>query len=249
MSEVLHSLPVPDEGLRFRGHHFATLLHLEDTAPAIIAEEAIAIQRQNRGDDTSDTVDLTTLSESLKASMTSEESAVHDAKYAIDLIGDTPEQTEQYRQSLTEALSEWQNLPDEAPVIFDMKPDVICASCIFGQHCKRTNVDVDRDSIRTLRWVSEGLGLDDQVEISGDPEDDSLKLVTTAGVARAIMQLYKDADPNSPGKAFSMSRDTHFQPFLHAVIMNGADYPLHELPKDHIDPGGYSPGFTHGSRS
>ncbi len=231
--------PVSPEGAQFRAHHFTELVHLEDTDPTAIADEAITQAQSARGDYTSETVDLISLSEHPQQTRSVAESAVYDATYAIDRIGDTNQQTETYREGITEALSQWPNLPDDASVTFDMQPDALCDSCIFGEHCKRTNVSYDAETIRTLGWVSEGLEVDDQVEIDGSPEDNSLRLVTTAGIVRQMIKLFKAADPKNPGLAFNATRDTFYQPFMQAVIGGSRDYIMYELPKDHIDPNSF----------
>jgi len=242
MTEMDPGALVTAEGVQFRAHHFINLLRVEDVGVATIVEQATTYAQEDRGDNTSETVDLTTLREPYNNHMSVEESAAYYTKYAIDLIGDTEAQMAAYRERLMAALNQWQGLPDDASVTLNMKPDAICASCVFGQHCKRTNADVDVDTIWTLGWVSEGLQVADQVEVSGDAADNSLMLVTAAGVIRRMMQLFKDAYPNNPARAFALTRDTTYQPFLQAVRIRGCDYPLYELPKHQINPMG-SPGM------
>jgi hypothetical protein len=197
---------------------FVNLLAAETYGPETVSGALAARMYTDCGDDTSATVDLPWLEKD-----ESYDAPRYNAMYAVDLIGDTDEQANTYRDNFEEAVGQLSDKPDETAVAFDMQPDAICASCTFGHHCKRT-LAYDVATIETLTWVGEDLGVADQIEVIGDREDSSLRLVTTPGIVRRMMRLFKDAGPADPVEAFKLSRDNIFyEPFKIAAAF-GHDY-------------------------
>jgi len=226
MTEFSGGSSLPTEGLHFRGHHFVSLIEAERFGGQAVSHGLLGQLVEDRGDHTSATANPTLLER-----YGSTELPNYDAAYAVDVIGDTPKHIATYYRKHRLAYEQWTNATPGASITFDAKPDAICGSCVFGHHCKSPSaVDGDILSIAALRWVSEGLGLKDQVTISGDRRDALYKLVTTVKAAQVMMGLFIYANPDEPGRAFQKTCTTYtYEPFIEANA-NGGKYPAYKRP-------------------
>ena len=220
MAEQLHT--AQDQGVQFRAHHFAHLADASARGEVVSARDMTDKMLHNRGAYTSADVDLSKLKEGVRFTTS--------PAYAIDLIGDTVEDAETYRQGFQTALEQFSALDDDGQVTFNTKPDALCGSCIFGNHCEQKDAG-DVRAINVLKWVSEGLGIDAGIEITGTSQDGSYRMVATAHAARTMIELFKNADPQYPGQSFNQtSVDASYEPFELAQ-MNNAQYVPNDKPK------------------
>lgn len=228
MSELASRAASP-EGVEFRGHHFGNLIVPELWGPSGTSDALTEQMQQARGGHTSNTLDI----RALTYTAPNFDSPSYGAAYAIDLIGDTARQTKKFHRKVEAVFSQLQNAHPLTPVTFTTKPDAFCDSCIFGYHCARPTIAAgDAFAIDTLGWVSDGLQLKDQVEISGSKNDDSYKLATSLKVVRVMMGLFAYANPDNPAEAFRMSYSTPtYEPFA-AARANGGQYPAYNRPWD-----------------
>jgi len=206
MTERDSGSPVSAEDLELRGHHFSTVLDVACYGAETVIDHLTAKLERARGNNTSNTVDLDRLAQN-----DFRDDPAYPTVYAVDLIGDNARQTEAFRGKTVESINRLTDCADAATVTFTMKPDAICASCVFGRHCRRPDIaDSDARAIYALGQISEGLNLGDRVKVSGKPEDSSYKLASTAGVVRAVMRHFVDADRENPARAFAKTRDNVF---------------------------------------
>lgn len=123
-----------EAALVLRGHHIGYLTPL--MAPMRYTPEQMAQSlRQDSVDDRGDLTEQTVNWDFLN-NLTDYDN--HATTYAFDLVGETDAQADAYEATLQKALTDFNELDDDARIKLVSKGiDIICEACTFKQHCKR----------------------------------------------------------------------------------------------------------------
>lgn len=104
--------------------------------------------------------------------------------YFKDVTGTTSEDFSRFQLSEKDFLDRLSQLPDDAVVCLDIKPDELCNSCVIGKHCIATNV-------RTKTWPAPAI---DRVKQEAETLDKIQKDLVKKGYQEGNDFIFKSAD-------------------------------------------------------
>jgi hypothetical protein len=189
-----------------RGHHFSNILqaygpHVGATG---VAKDLVLTMDAFRRDATSADVNFALLD---LPELPMNQLIEYEKAYAIDMIGDTPEQAARVQQLTEAAMSRFQRLAKDNPVAIGVGIlDAQCNSCIFQRHCRNTgelSLKPDYDSLNIIQSVIQHLGLATQSVVSGIGADlASYKLTTNADTMHKVVNFFQDINHEDPQLPF-----------------------------------------------
>lgn len=170
-----------------RGHHIELFARLigEPSTPQLLAQSMREMASNYRGDTSSETVNLEILTNP------ENRGRQYYSAYGYDIVGETPEQADQFQANIEKTLSDFTSRPDSALVKLTELPDAVCAGCIFGNHCSRQSagqITHDKFSIYVFKDMTADAGLMDSLGVVTEGYNRAKSLLTTVGALRTVLQ-------------------------------------------------------------